>query len=728
MSILHPGLAAAALASVLVPILIHLLLRRRKRVMQWAAMDLLQRAMRRDRRRQRVERWMLLVARCLLLALAGLAIAQPLLGGAGGLAQPMRTLWVVIDDGATSAERLASGGTVLDRSVDEARRAIATIGPGDRIGVITASEPVRRAIDPPTADGARVESFLASLEPSFTGSDLGQALREAATAARDDEGTTTEVLLLSSFRRGSLDLSMTPPALEGTWPTGAKLAVMAPLLVSSSNAWISEIEALRRGDDAGSDGDRPLRVRVERGGSTLPRDARRVTVAGGGGAADLTLDAGERRASVDLRLRSEQAPTAAPAPIEVILDADAQPRDDQRFALLPSEQAPRVLVLDRRSFSGRADLERLSSGAWMARAVAPSVGGKMQVDEIDPGSLDRAMLGRAEVVIAARPDLLVADGWSMLRDFVDGGGSLIVTPAPEEIGQRWVERFRTALVPTWRIDAEVEHKDDVWRLAPEQPPSATLRMLGSELSILSAPVTVSRRLRARAPAADAESALLFDDGEPLLLAGRSSTQHGWVMLLTAAPELEWTDLPVRPLMVPLMQELVRQGRRLARGEETAYTGVQVTAPRGAVMLVPRDAALGSTANPAGVSGATSPGRGGSITVGIDGRTREPVVRPGVYDALDESGRTLGAIAVNVDHRRTNIEPNAPAAVDAWLRASGSWTVLGDANEGQRDAIATTARAEGSWSLVLLIIAAFVALMELILARILSRSATAGSAR
>lgn len=711
MSVLHPGLAAAALASVFVPILIHLLLRRRKRVIQWAAMDLLQRAMRRDRRRQRVERWMLLVARCLLLAIAGLAIAQPFFGGLSGVTEPMRTLWIVIDDGATSAERLPDGGTALDRSVTEARRAIASLGAGDRIGLITASEPVRRPIDPPTADAARVESVLASLEPSFTGSDLGQALREAAAAARADEGTRTEVLLLSSFRRGSLDLAMTPPALEGAWPVGSRLASMAPLLVNSENAWITEVEALRRGDDAGGEGDRPLRVRVERGGSALPRAERRVTVVGGVAAADTTLDAGERRSSVDLRWREVSPSGDAAAPIQVTLDADAQPRDDQRFALLPSEQAPRVLVLDRRSFGGRTDLERLSSGTWMARAIEPSMNGRIQVDELDPGSLDRALLARAEVVIAARPDLIAPEGWSMLRAFVDDGGALVVAPAPEEAGQRWVERFRSSLAPAWRIESEVEQREIPWRLAPQQPSSATLRMLGSELSVLGAPVTVSRRLRAEAPAADAEVALVFEDGAPLLLAGRSASQRGWVALLTTAPELEWTDLPVRPLMVPLMQEIVRQGRRLARSDEAAFTGVRVSVPRRAAMLVPRAADASTT-------GAT---RGASIMIAPDGRTREAVLRPGIYDALDENGRMSGAIAVNVDPRRTSIEPNPPAAVDAWLRASGSWTVWGDQREG---AVATAPRSEGSWSLFLLILAGIIAVTEMVLARLLSRSSTA----
>jgi len=738
MNVLHPAMAAVAIASVAVPILIHLLLRRRKRIIKWAAMDLLERALRRDRRRQRIERWMLLAARCLLLVVAGIALARPFAApGSGVTGAPSRTLWLVVDDGVASAERMPEGGTALERQVAEARRAVAALAGGDRVGLITAAEPARRLIDPPTADLSRVESFLSTLSPAYTGSDLAGALREAATAAGEDEDGRVDVLLLSSFRRGSLDVSTAAPALAEAWPRGARLFATPVPATASNNAIVAEIEALRRGDEATSGADRPLRVRIDRDGD-LPRTSRRVTAAivaggvagatggatgagsapgaGGGQAVDLILDAGERRASAEMRIRAgvESSGTGRGgasglgAAVEVALDEDAQPRDDRGFAILPAESAPRVVVLDRRTFTGRADLERLSSGAWMARAVEPGRGARAQVDEIDPGSLDRALVGRSDVIIVARPDLVTVDGWTLLGSFVDDGGALVVAPSPDDGAQRWVERFRTVLAPSWRIDPEPEVASTPWRLAPQQASSSTLRMLGSELSALGAPVRASRRIRAEAPASDAETPLVFEDGAPLLLAGRAPSQRGWVALLTVAPELDWTDLPVRPLMVPLMQELVRQGRTLARSDVAAFVGTRVSAPRGATSLVRRGA--GSDTGGAATA---------AIVVGPEGRTREIAVRPGVYDAIDESGRAVGAVAVNVDARRASIEANAPEAVRAWLQPTGRWAVVGDEVE---EADVTAREADAPWSVVLLVIAATIAVTETVLARILSRPA------
>ena len=135
-----PGLAAAAAAAVALPIAIHLLLRRRRRPVEWAAMDLLREALRRVERTRRIERWLLLAVRCLLVATAGLAIAAPLVGGGASTARAVRTLAVVIDDGAASAERIGSG-TALARSVDEARARIESLAEGDRVAVISMSRP-----------------------------------------------------------------------------------------------------------------------------------------------------------------------------------------------------------------------------------------------------------------------------------------------------------------------------------------------------------------------------------------------------------------------------------------------------------------------------------------------------------------------------------------------------------------------------------------------------------
>ena len=68
------GLAAAA-----VPLLLHLLNRRRYREESWAAMRFLLAAIRKNQRRIRLEHWLLLAVRTLLVVCVVLALAQPFL-------------------------------------------------------------------------------------------------------------------------------------------------------------------------------------------------------------------------------------------------------------------------------------------------------------------------------------------------------------------------------------------------------------------------------------------------------------------------------------------------------------------------------------------------------------------------------------------------------------------------------------------------------------------------
>src|SRR3954453_20552770 len=88
-----PMFAAAGILLVAIPIIIHILNRRRFKTVTWAAMEYLLRAMRKNRRRLKFEQMLLLVTRCLVLALLGAALARPMMcenaataiGGRNGL-------------------------------------------------------------------------------------------------------------------------------------------------------------------------------------------------------------------------------------------------------------------------------------------------------------------------------------------------------------------------------------------------------------------------------------------------------------------------------------------------------------------------------------------------------------------------------------------------------------------------------------------------------------------
>ncbi len=150
MNFAHPLLAAAAALSISIPILIHLLLRFRRKPIAWAAMRFLLEAYQQQRKKLRLQQLILLATRCLLLLAAGLAIARPLAAGAGAYTGP-RDVFILIDNSLASQLRAQDTSTrALDRHIDEAKKIIASLGSSDRAGVVTTANPELASVLPPS--------------------------------------------------------------------------------------------------------------------------------------------------------------------------------------------------------------------------------------------------------------------------------------------------------------------------------------------------------------------------------------------------------------------------------------------------------------------------------------------------------------------------------------------------------------------------------------------------
>ena len=82
MSFLHPAfLSALFLAGI--PLLIHLLRRRKQKVVKWAAMEFLLVSQKKQQRKLRIEEILLLVLRTLIILLFVFALARPILKNRG---------------------------------------------------------------------------------------------------------------------------------------------------------------------------------------------------------------------------------------------------------------------------------------------------------------------------------------------------------------------------------------------------------------------------------------------------------------------------------------------------------------------------------------------------------------------------------------------------------------------------------------------------------------------
>lgn len=110
--------AVAGLIAAAGPIIIHLLNRRRFRVVEWGAMDFLRRAMQRSRRVVQLRDLILLVLRCLAVAVFGAALARPFVSGISnwtllvGVGAVVALIVAIVSAGAA----ISTGKTTIRRS------------------------------------------------------------------------------------------------------------------------------------------------------------------------------------------------------------------------------------------------------------------------------------------------------------------------------------------------------------------------------------------------------------------------------------------------------------------------------------------------------------------------------------------------------------------------------------------------------------------------------------
>ena len=731
MSFLHPAIAWAGVAAVALPIIIHLLFRRRRVSIEWAAMELLREAVRRTNRRLQFEHWIVLTLRCLMLLAAGLAIAVPIFGTSVGGGQARRLVMVVIDNGASSALRGGSESELV-RVIDEVRTMLAQSEIRDRVGIVLASQSPTLVLAP-TVDTAAIEQALSRIEPAQTPSELKDAFMLALAtinAARLDgsaSGEVARVVLASAFRRASLtDVS----SISGANTANTVGAVQAKSDASAGTDAASttpriEIIALLPAQDSPSDARvvhvdaRPapagaavlVRAVIAREGASLEAGQTFVRATGTGMSAAperaVLWEKGQSEATIDFQLLpAAQVAGTRKIGVEVHIEDDNLSTGNAGFAAVDVRSELEIGVVGRRTSLDASELERVPSSLWISRALSPSVGSGMRVRDIDPSACDgRALLG-LDAVVLARPDLLSPSACDAIGKFALSGGVVVVIPAGESIAQTWGQVVFSKLSVPLRVAAEAVDHDPPLRLAEEQPPSSLLSSIAPELSALVAPIETKRTV-ALSGFSKGEVVLVNADGSPLVVAqaprrddGR--VERGMVIGFSTAPELIWTNLPVKPLMVPLLQEIVRAGIQMAAGRNEVAVGERMS---GEALAIMRHEA---TIQPRATEGNTTT----TLAIGQDGVSTNLVERAGIWRS--DAG---AMVASNVRPASIALAPNAPDSVRAALAP------LGDVRFRSSESNETTAQvpSEADWSFMLLVIALALLLIEGVLSRLFSHA-------
>ena len=702
MSFLHPAIAWAGVAAVALPIIIHFLFRRRRVPVEWAAMELLREAVRRTNRRMKVEQWIVLALRCLAVLAAGLAIAVPVLDGAGLSGETRRLVMVVVDDGPASGLKTGAESELL-RAIGEVRTMLGERAVRDRIGVVLASKPPRIALAP-TTDAAAVEQALARIGPAETPSELKDALALAVStidgerAAGRSNGELPRIVVASPFRRSSLadGASLAVARVEQPGVPRIEVLPLVPARDAASDVRVESVEAR-----PAPMGDAVLvRAKLVREGASLEAGQTFVRVASVGvpppPARAVMWEKGETDATVEFQL----IPTGVAAGtrrigVTVSLDDDALAAGNTGHASVDLKRELEIGIVGRRTSLDASDIERVPSSLWVARALSPAVGSGMRVREIDPSSVDdRALLGLDAVVIA-RPDLVSPAACESLGAFALAGGVVVVLPSGESLAQPWGQSVFGKLGVSMRVAAEAVEHAPALRLAEEQPSALVLAAIRPEMAQLVAPIESTRTV-ALSGYTQGEVVLANADGSAFAVAQSprrddGGIERGMVIAFCAAPELSWTNLPVKPLMVPLFQEVVRAGIQIAAGRSEVVVGERL-----------RGDPQSSFRNE----------RGLALAIGADGASSGIVEQGGLWRS-----DTGAIVAANLRPSSLMLAPNSSETVRTALGPIGD-VRFRSAGEGEQADVPSTA---GNWSFALLVATLVILLLEGVLSRIFSHA-------
>lgn len=656
MTFLHPAILVAGVLAVAIPIVIHFFMRRRRRPVPWGAMRFLMEAYRKRRRRLTLEQLLLLAARCLLVALLGAALARPMLGASALSGERARVLVVLLDNSLTSAVRHADGVTGLERSIAFAQQAVEALDParGDRAAVISLGAPAEAVVGEPSADLPSVERAIASIRPTDARADLAGGAGLARAVLDGAPEAEAVALIASDLLAGSADLDRELPGLADE---ARQVRVLAPDPAPGvPNAAVAALEPARRVLTSDEAGGRFVRVRVRRYG---PEGAGEVTLIDEHEGRRLSSravawNAGEIERTVTIPFApGALAGAGVPVGVRAQLAEDALPADDARRAGIEPRRAIRVGVVARSRVGSATGLARFTPADWVRLALAPGESaGSIEPVEIDPVALDASRLASLDGAVVVDPDALSEGAWARLAAFARDGGAVIVTPPAGADAHLWADAFVAAFALPWSIDRQAYEPASPGSIDPASAGAGgSLALIAPEMEDLARPVGVSRLVRVRHETPGEALAgvdLALRDGSALVVTDAS--RPGPVTLIAAAIDPAWTDLPAKPLLLPMMQELVRRGVGRSRAAHEGVAGERVPAPARAVELVP----------------AGADDRAGAVPVGADGRASSPLRRAGAYRALDGGGSPCGLVIVNPAADASDTRARTCEELEPWL--------------------------------------------------------------
>ena len=536
MSFLSP-LFLVGLAAIAVPVLVHLIQRERKRVVEFPSLMFVRRIPYQSVRRRRIRHWFLLFMRAAAIALIVAAFARPFLpqgAAAAAAASGDPEVVILVDQSASMGY-----GDHWQQARSRAVEAIRSLGSNDKATLVlfgrNAEEHVRA-----TADRGRLEAALDAARVTSGGTRYGPALKLAESILTRSTLPRREAILISDFQRagwsGAEDVrlgeGMTLKPVPIATARAANLSVPSVTFARAPFSGQERITVTAGVANSSSEPANAVPVSLEVEGRELERKP-------------LTIGA-SASASVAF------APfTLAEPAVRGVVRAGTDPLAADNafhFVLMPSP-AVSLLIID----SG----VRSTASFYLSRALAIGSAPAFQVEVAPASRVSPATLDARAVVILN--DAMVPPGIAggVLRRFVERGGGLLVV-----FGEKSAWPAGEGDLLPGKLGATVD------RTSGRGGSLGYVDYSHPVFEIFKAPrsgdFTAAPILRYRALEAGPGDRVLarFDDGAVAAAERRVGT--GRVIAWSTTLDNSWNSFALKPVYLPFVHQLVRY---LARYEQ-----------------------------------------------------------------------------------------------------------------------------------------------------------------
>ena len=185
------------LGAVAVPIIIHLLNRRKFRKVTWAAMKFVKLSIDQNQRRMKLEDLILLLLRCAMLALLALALARPVMRDSDSsfMGRSGLTSVLVLDNSFSMG--LGDGeSTRFERAKAACTNILDSLPAGSSVALFLGSDVVRPVIEEPLSDLDAVREGVASAPLSDHATALYPSVENALKKLEGSSGIRREVYVV----------------------------------------------------------------------------------------------------------------------------------------------------------------------------------------------------------------------------------------------------------------------------------------------------------------------------------------------------------------------------------------------------------------------------------------------------------------------------------------------------------------------------------------------------